>query len=123
MHSEYFEVPVETIEIINKAKLNSNNIVAVGTTVTRTLEFCADKILASETDQFQPINGECSIFIYPGYKFKLVDCMLTNFHAPKSTVLMMAAAFAGWDNLLKAYEIAIEEDYSFLSYGDSILII
>ena len=123
MHSEYFEVPAETIEIINKAKLNSNKIVAIGTTVTRTLEFCADKIMSTELHPNQPLNGEANIFIYPGYKFKLVDHMLTNFHAPKSTVLMMAAAFAGWDNLLKAYEIAIEEDYSFLSYGDSILII
>lgn len=119
MHSEYFEVPKETIEIIKNAKLNSNKIVAVGTTVTRTLEFCAHHI---HSDIDEAISGEANIFIYPGYKFKLVDIMLTNFHAPKSTVLMMAAAFAGWKNLEHAYHEAIKEKYAFLSYGDSMLI-
>lgn len=122
MHSEYFEVPAETINMIKKAHINSNNIVAVGTTVTRTLEYCADKILNDQAGPQNRISGECDIFIYPGYKFKLVDAMLTNFHAPKSTVLMMAAAFAGWDNLLNVYENAIREKYAFLSYGDSMLI-
>ncbi len=120
MHSEYFEIPVETINLLKNAHNNSNNIVAIGTTVTRTLEYSADKILDSSE---QAISGEANIFIYPGYKFKLVTAMLTNFHAPKSTVLMMAAAFAGWDNLLNAYAQAIENKYSFLSYGDSMLIL
>lgn len=123
MHSEYFEVPAETIEIIKLATSNSSNIVAVGTTVTRTLEFCADKILNSEASHSKQLNGEANIFIYPGYKFKLVTTMLTNFHAPKSTVLMMAAAFARWDNLKNAYEEALKKKYSFLSYGDSMIII
>ncbi len=123
MHSEYYELPPETIKILNNARANNSRIVAVGTTVTRTLEFCTDKILAYSKDQNIPISGECSIFIYPGYKFKLVSTMLTNFHAPKSTVLMMAASFAGWDNLLSAYNEAIDNKYAFLSYGDSMLII
>ncbi len=123
MHSEYFEVPEKTIEILQKAYANSNKIVAVGTTVTRTLEFTADQILDNKNDVVRPISGEANIFIYPGYKFKLVTAMLTNFHAPKSTVLMMAAAFARWDNLEHAYKEAIEQEYSLLSYGDSMLII
>lgn len=120
MHSEYFEIPAETIKIIQKAKQDSSKIVAVGTTVARTLEFAADDLLISSE---QNINGEADIFIYPGYKFKLVDNLLTNFHAPKSTVLMLAAAKAGWKNLEKAYQEAIEKEYMFLSYGDSMLII
>lgn len=123
MHSEYFEIPDTTIEIIKKAKLYSNNIVAIGTTVTRALEFVADEILKPKSPRKTVLSGEANIFIYPGYKFKLVDAMLTNFHAPKSTVLMMAAAFAGWDNLRNAYTEAIEEKYSLLSYGDSMLLI
>ncbi|MCA9332361.1 tRNA preQ1(34) S-adenosylmethionine ribosyltransferase-isomerase QueA [Candidatus Saccharibacteria bacterium] len=119
MHSEYFEIPKNTIEIIKNAKLNSNKIVAVGTTVTRTLEYVAAQLVK---DQNIDISGEANIFIYPGYKFKSVDVMLTNFHAPKSTVLMMAAAFAGWNNLAHAYQEAIKEKYAFLSYGDSMLI-
>ncbi len=122
MHSEYFEVPSETIQILQNANLNSSKIVAIGTTVTRTLEFCANKIIANKAGSGSAINGECDIYIYPGYKFKLVTAMLTNFHAPKSTVLMMAAAFAGWNMLKPAYETAIKNKYSLLSYGDSMLI-
>lgn len=120
MHSEYFEIPAETIEIIKNAKQNSGKIVAVGTTVARTLEFAADKILAAGKEA---INGEADIFIYPGYDFKLVNTLLTNFHASKSTVLMLAAAKAGWENLEQAYQEAIKEKYAFLSYGDSMLIV
>ena len=118
MHSEWFRIPKSTIEKINKAKNNGNKILAVGTTVTRTLEYSADKIMNSN----ESIEGEADIFIYPGYEFKIVDMLLTNFHAPKSTVLMLAGAFAGWGNLLKAYEHSIKKDYKFLSYGDSMLI-
>jgi S-adenosylmethionine:tRNA ribosyltransferase-isomerase len=120
MHSEYFEIPSETIEIIQNAKLNSGNIVAIGTTVARTLEFCAEQISAPA---MQSLSGEANIFIYPGYKFKTVDVLLTNFHTPKSTVLMLAAAFAGWDNLLNTYNEAIKQEYALLSYGDSMLIL
>lgn len=122
MHSEYFEVPEEAINIIKNAVTDRCNIVALGTTVTRTLEFLADDILSSKNEKNKKLSGECDIFIYPGYKFKLVNMMLTNFHAPKSTVLMMAAAFAGWKNLKNSYETAKQENYSFLSYGDSTLI-
>lgn len=114
MHQEYFHIPLSTIEAIRNAK----RVVAVGTTVTRTLEYAADKIFNATDD----INGEADIFIYPGYEFKVVNAMITNFHAPHSTVLMMAAAFAGWDNLMSAYRHALSEDYKFLSYGDSMLI-
>lgn len=119
MHSEYFEIPAKTIEMIKKAKQNKGNIVAVGTTVARTLEFCASKIL-SDDEQF--LYGEANIFIYPGYQFKLVDMLLTNFHAPASTVLMLAAAKATWPHLEQSYQEAIREKYAFLSYGDSMLI-
>lgn len=117
MHSEYFEIPPETIHAIQKA----NRVITVGTTVCRTLEYAADQI--KDHTGSGAINGEADIFIYPGYEFKMVDGLLTNYHAPKSTVLMLAAAFAGWDNLLKAYEHSLASDYRFLSYGDSMLIL
>lgn len=120
MHSEYFEISKETIEIIQKSKHNSGNIVALGTTVARTLEFAHQQVLQQKPTD---ISGEANIFIYPGYDFKTVDALLTNFHAPKSTVLMLAAAFAGWNNLKNAYDEAVKEDYAFLSYGDSMLIL
>lgn len=120
MHSEYFEIPKETIEIIQKANVNSARIVALGTTVARTLEFAHKQILNNKPEN---ISGEANIFIYPGYEFKIVDSLLTNFHAPKSTVLMLAAAFADWKNLKRAYEEAIKQDYALLSYGDSMLIV
>lgn len=119
MHSEYFEIPSKTALAINSARRDGRRIVAVGTTVTRTLEYCANELLVRNPSK---IAGEADIFIYPGYDFKVVDTMLTNFHAPKSTVLMMTAAFAGWDNLKHAYDKAIKEAYAFLSYGDSMLI-
>lgn len=120
MHQEYFEIPTETIEAIRTAKQQGRRIVVVGTTVTRTLEYAADKIMDSQIQG--DITGEADIFIYPGYKFKIVDAMVTNFHAPHSTVLMMAAAFAGWDYLSAAYDHAVKSEYNFLSYGDSMLI-
>lgn len=118
MHSEWFSIPGSTVNKINKAKKNCNKVLAVGTTVTRTLEFASKQIFNNNEN----IEGEADIFIYPGYEFKIVDMLLTNFHAPKSTVLMLAGAFAGWDNLLSAYEKAIKNEYKFLSYGDSMLI-
>lgn len=109
MHSEWYHIPQDTLVAIKHAK----KVVALGTTVARTLEYYA------KTGQTE---GEDDIFIYPGFEFKLVDALITNFHAPKSTVLMLASAFAGWDNLKNAYNHAIEEKYNFLSYGDSMLI-
>lgn len=120
MHSEHFVVYDTTVSAIKATSNKGGRIVALGTTVTRTLEYCADEILSEHNND---IHGEADIFIYPGYNFRLVDVMLTNFHAPKSTVLMMAAAFAGWDNLKNSYDQAIKNKYAFLSYGDSMLII
>ena len=109
MHSEWFNIPEDTLEAVKTAK----RVVAVGTTVTRTLEYYA---------KTGKTSGEDDIFIYPGFEFKIVDALVTNFHAPKSTVLMLASAFAGWENLHHAYDYAVEHDYNFLSYGDSMFI-
>ena len=122
MHSEYFEIPADTISAIRQAKQNKNRIFAVGTTVARTLEYSHEQIQVRPVSKMGVVSGEADIFIYPGYKFRVVDALLTNFHAPKSTVLMLATAFADWDKLHHAYQVAIQEKYTFLSYGDSMLI-
>lgn len=121
MHSEYFSIPADTVQAIRTAKATGKRVVAVGTTVTRTLEFAAGQVLDSQVAR--QLEGEADIFIYPGYVFKVVDALVTNFHAPKSTVLMMAAAFAGWPQLKAAYEHAIRSGYKLLSYGDSMIIL
>ena len=113
MHSEWFHIPTETIKAIESTKAAGHRVVAVGTTVTRTLEFWAK---TGKTE------GEDNIFIYPGFKFQTIDALVTNFHAPKSTVLMLTAAFAGWNHLKPAYEHATQTGYKLLSYGDSMLI-
>jgi len=113
MHSEWFHIPADTLEAIKKTKASGRRVIAVGTTVTRTLEYWAK---TGKTE------GEDDIFIYPGFKFQAIDALVTNFHAPKSTVLMLTAAFAGWDHLKPAYEHAIENNYKLLSYGDSMFI-
>ena len=113
MHSEWYNIPQDTIVAIEAARAGGHRIVALGTTVARTLEYYARTS--------QP-TGEDDIFIYPGFGFKVIDALLTNFHAPKSTVLMLTAAFAGWDNLKNAYDHAVKEKYNFLSYGDSMFI-
>lgn len=113
MHSEWFQIPAETIQAIKETKAAGHRVIAVGTTVTRTLEFWGK---TGKTE------GEDNIFIYPGFEFKVIDALVTNFHAPKSTVLMLTAAFAGWDNLKPAYEHAVESGYKLLSYGDSMFI-
>lgn len=110
MHSEWFHIPKDTLEALKNHK---GKVIALGTTVARTLEYYAK---TGKTE------GEDDIFIYPGFDFKLIDGLITNYHAPKSTVLMLASAFAGWDHLKNAYEHAIEQKYNFLSYGDSMLI-
>ena len=113
MHSEWFHIPSDTLKAIKTTKANHNRVVALGTTVARTLEYYG------KTGQ---IEGEDDIFIYPGFEFTTIDALLTNFHAPKSTVLMLTAAFAGWDHLKPAYEHAVQAKYNLLSYGDSMLI-
>ena len=109
MHSEWFHIPEDTLREIK----NAVRIIALGTTVARTLEYYA---------RTGKTEGEDDIFIYPGFEFKLVDALITNFHAPKSTVLMLASAFAGWDYLKNAYDHAVAKKYNFLSYGDSMFI-
>jgi S-adenosylmethionine:tRNA ribosyltransferase-isomerase len=118
MHSEYFEVSEEAAAKINDSRKNSGRIIAVGTTAARTLESSAN-----ENGKIIPRNGETSIFIYPPYKFKAVDTLITNFHQPKSSLLMMISAFAGYENVMKAYSHAIQERYRFLSYGDAMIIL
>ncbi|MEI6758109.1 MAG: tRNA preQ1(34) S-adenosylmethionine ribosyltransferase-isomerase QueA [Chlorobium sp.] len=121
MHREFYSIPRESIEKICQVKAAGGRIVAVGTTVTRALEHAAERI--ESYSGTEPLTGEADIFIYPGYRFRIIDALLTNFHAPRSTVLMLTAAFAGKDHLLNAYREAVEEGYRFLSYGDSMLII
>jgi len=119
MHQEYFEIPRGTVQAVQTAKAVGKRVVALGTTVARTLEYSHELLKQTPAD----LSGEADIFIYPGYEFQVVDGLLTNYHAPKSTVLMLTAAFAGWDKLLPAYNHAIEEKYHFFSYGDSMLIL
>jgi S-adenosylmethionine:tRNA ribosyltransferase-isomerase len=119
MHQEHFNISKATVEEIQLIKASGGRVIALGTTVARTLEYAHNLTHQASTD----ISGEADIFIYPGYKFKTIDGLLTNYHAPKSTVLMLTAAFAGWDKLLPAYNHAIAEKYRFFSYGDSMLIL
>ena len=118
MHSEYYEISQETCDIINKTKENGNRVVVVGTTSVRVLETVATKYNELKKD-----SGWTDIFIYPGYKYKVVDNLITNFHLPKSTLVMLVSALAGRENILNAYKNAIENDYRFFSFGDSMFII
>ena len=120
MHREYYSIPPESTEKIRRVKVSGGRIVAVGTTVTRALEHAGERIETFSGSE--NLTGEADIFIYPGYQFRIIDALLTNFHAPRSTVLMLTSAFAGPDNLRNAYREALEKKYLFLSYGDSMLI-
>lgn len=117
MHEEYYEVSSEAAEIINKTKENGNRIIAVGTTSTRTLETVGDI-----DGRVKPQSGWSGIFIYPGYKFKVIDGLITNFHLPESTLIMLVCAFAGKDKVFKAYEEAVKKRYKFYSFGDAMFI-
>ena len=117
MHSEYYEMSKETADILNTAKTNNNRIISVGTTSTRTLETIYNKY-----NCFKECAGDTNIFIYPGYKFKAIDCIITNFHLPKSTLIMMISAFTSKEYIFNAYNKAIEKKYRFFSFGDSMLI-
>ncbi|MGE5554404.1 MAG: tRNA preQ1(34) S-adenosylmethionine ribosyltransferase-isomerase QueA [Betaproteobacteria bacterium] len=121
MHSEYYELPAETAGAVNAARRAGNRVVAVGTTVCRTLETAARA--ASGTGGITASEGWTDLFIYPGYRFRVVDVLLTNFHLPRSTLLMLVSAFAGRDLVLRAYEEAIRERYRFYSFGDAMLIL
>ena len=117
MHSEFCIVPEETANAINETKRNGGRIVAVGTTSCRTLESFAD-----ENGELRASSGWTDIFIYPGYKFKCIDALITNFHLPESTLIMLVSALAGRENVLNAYEVAVGERYRFFSFGDCMII-
>lgn len=116
MHSEHYYLPAETAEIINRTKDNGGRVFAVGTTCCRTLES-----VASFKGEICEDDGWTDIFIYPGYEFKCIDCLITNFHLPESTLIMLVSAFCGYENTMNAYKIAVNERYRFFSFGDSCL--
>ncbi len=118
IHQEYIEIPVESATAINRAKREGRRIIAVGTTVVRTLEGAIDK-----HGSVKPVLGDTDLFVYPGFQFRVVDVLITNFHLPRSTLLMLVTAFAGREFILRAYEEAKEKGYRFLSYGDAMVII
>jgi len=118
IHSEWYFVGKQTADVINREKAKGNRIVAVGTTCVRTLEYAS-----KQSGVVAHGSGSCDLFIYPGYGFKVVDAMITNFHLPKSTLMMLVSAFAGRETILMAYEEAIREKYRFFSYGDAMLIV
>ena len=117
MHSEYYSMDKNTANILNKAKKEGKNIIAVGTTTTRTLETIMNKY-----NEFKECSGNTDIFIYPGYKFKAIDSLITNFHLPKSTLIMLVSAFSSKENILNAYKEAVKNNYRFFSFGDSMFI-
>lgn len=117
MHSEFYMVSQEAADKINRAKENGHRVIAVGTTSTRTLEAAAD-----ENGRLHETSGWTEIFIYPGYQFKVIDALITNFHLPQSTLVMLVSALAGREHVLHAYEIAVKERYRFFSFGDAMLI-
>lgn len=118
MHSEHYYIKKEDADKINKAKLNGNRVIAVGTTSCRVLESVAD-----EKGLVKEIEGDTSIFIYPGYKFKCIDSLITNFHLPESTLIMLVSSLAGKDFIMKAYNEAVEKKYKFFSFGDAMIIL
>ena len=118
MHSEHYHLPKETAELIKKTKAEGGRVIAVGTTSCRTLES-----VGTFFDDMDEHEGYTDIFIYPGYKFKVIDGLITNFHLPESTLIMLVSAFMGYDNTMNAYKTAVEDKYRFFSFGDAMLII
>ena len=118
MHSEYYELSEEVASLINETKKRGNKVIAVGTTSVRTLETCG-----KEDKTIEPKSGETKIFIYPGYKFKVVDAIITNFHLPESTLLMLVSAFYDKEEILRAYKEAVDNKYRFFSFGDAMFIV
>ena len=118
MHSEFYQVDEEAAKKINRAKDSGHRVICVGTTSCRTIESAAD-----ETGHLKPTSGWTEIFIYPGYKFKILDGLITNFHLPESTLIMLVSALAGREHVLAAYEEAVQERYRFFSFGDAMLIV
>lgn len=117
MHGEWFSLPAETADAVNRAKREGRRVVAVGTTSVRTLEYAAN-----DEGRLAARSGECDLFLYPGSRFRVVDAMITNFHLPQSTLLLLVSAFAGRERILGAYREAVARSYRFYSYGDAMLI-
>lgn len=117
MHSEHYYISKESADIINETKKNGGRVICVGTTSCRTVES-----VASKYGEIKECSGDTEIFIYPGYKFKCMDALITNFHLPESTLIMLVSAFAGYDNTMNAYKIAVKEKYRFFSFGDAMFI-
>ncbi|MBK7452362.1 MAG: tRNA preQ1(34) S-adenosylmethionine ribosyltransferase-isomerase QueA, partial [Anaerolineales bacterium] len=122
IHTEWCELPQETADLINQTKINGGRVVAVGTTSVRTLESAAQQI-TDGSSLVTAFSAPTSIFILPGYQFKIVDAIITNFHLPKSTLIMLVSAFVGREKILSAYGTAIKEGYRFYSFGDAMLIL
>ena len=118
MHSEHYYLPKETADLINETKKNGGRVIAVGTTSCRTLES-----VATFCGEVREAEGWTNIFIYPSYEFKVLDGLITNFHLPESTLIMLVSAFAGYEHVMNAYRIAVEERYRFFSFGDAMLIL
>lgn len=118
MHREYIEMTEQNAKIINEAKKEKKRIIAVGTTTVRVLESCANN-----EGIVMPQKKETDIFIYPSYKFKVVDALITNFHLPESTLIMLVSAFTGYDETMEIYKEAVKEKYRFFSFGDAMFII
>ena len=119
MHSEWYSISEETAEAIRQTKQNGGRVIAVGTTSCRTLESAAQ----ATGGEIRPISGDTDIFIYPGYEFKCIDGLITNFHLPESTLVMLVSAFCGYENTMNAYRVAVEEKYRFFSFGDAMLLV
>jgi S-adenosylmethionine:tRNA ribosyltransferase-isomerase len=117
MHSEFCMIPARTAEIVNQTKRAGGRVICVGTTSCRTLESWA-----AEDGTLKECSGWTNIFIYPGYRFKVLDCLITNFHLPESTLIMLVSALAGREHVLEAYRQAVEEKYRFFSFGDAMFI-
>ncbi|MGF1749870.1 MULTISPECIES: tRNA preQ1(34) S-adenosylmethionine ribosyltransferase-isomerase QueA [Vibrio] len=121
MHSEYVEVTDEVVKAIAETKANGGRVIAVGTTSVRSLESAAQDAKAKGTE-LAPFFGDTEIFIFPGYEYQVVDCLVTNFHLPESTLIMLVSAFAGYENVMAAYQHAVDNQYRFFSYGDAMFI-
>ncbi|MFQ6027035.1 MAG: S-adenosylmethionine:tRNA ribosyltransferase-isomerase, partial [Dehalococcoidia bacterium] len=123
IHTEYYELPAQTAAKLNQARSQGRRIIAVGTTSVRVLEQVGrDQLAQGNPQQLSPASGQADLFILPGHRFSLVEAMITNFHLPRSTLLMLVSAFAGREFILRAYQEAIEENYRFYSFGDATLI-
>lgn len=119
MHTEHYVLPAETAQVINQTKASGGRVIAVGTTSCRTLESVASR----NDGKIVPSEGDTDIFIYPGYEFKALDGLITNFHLPESTLIMLVSAFAGYENTMNAYKTAVDERYRFFSFGDAMFIV